>query len=204
MSILKSTYEPQNGVAVLNQALGQLYRPAEMRSSLRQLKPSETKFGLHHAVYELAADTIAAGGRLNQVKRSGSRYLLAVDGGAHAAVEIETDPQGTVAGAFKSVNDGPFVVGTEQAIALAEALPGNELYDFSLLRVSPLKLYVLWLKPVDALQAARFYAIDPAPNGFDTTQPYTEDSLFAILTPLAQALFQHNPAVGPDTGFLVG
>jgi hypothetical protein len=204
MSILiKSAYEPQNGAAVLNEALGRLYHPAETRSSLRQFKPGATKSGLYHDVYELAADTVAAGGRLNQAKRSGSRYLLAAENGVHAAIELETDPLGTT-GTFKSINDGPFVAGTEQAIALAEALPDNESYEFSLVRVSALKLWVLWLKPVDALQAARFHVIAPAPIGFDTTRPYTEDGLFAILTPAAQALFKFNPAAGPDTGDLVG
>ena len=44
-----------NGAAVLNEALGRLYHPAETRSSLRQFKPGATKSGLYHAVYELAA-----------------------------------------------------------------------------------------------------------------------------------------------------
>ncbi|SDX58609.1 hypothetical protein SAMN04515617_10521 [Collimonas sp. OK242] len=204
MSNLHSTPEPHNADVMLAKALTRLYRPAETLSSLRQFKPDETRYAAHHAVYDLAADAVAAGGRLDQVQRTGSRYLLMVKGKPSATIEIETDPHGTTAGEFKLINHGPFVQGTEKAIILAESEADDEHYDFSLLRLAPLKLLILWLKSVDASQAARFYVIEPAPTAFRTDIPYTEDALFALMRPLAQALFIRHPGAGQGPSGLVG
>jgi len=171
---------------------------------LRQFKPDETRYAAHHAVFDLAADAVAAGGRLDQVQRTGSRYLLMVNGKLSAAIEIDTDPHGTTAGEFKSINHGPFVEGTEKAIILAESQAGDAHYEFSLLRLAPLKLLILWLKPTDQAQAARFYVIEPAPSAFRTDISYSEDDLFAIMRPLAQALFIRHPGAGQGSSGLVG
>lgn len=202
MSTLHSTPEPHNADVTLAKALTQLYRATETHASLRQLKPDETRYVAHHAVYDLAADAVAAGGRLDQARRTGSRYLLMVNGQLSAAIEIETDQQGAAAGEFKSINQGPFVEGTEKAIRLAESASGDQHYDFSLLRLPPLKLWILWLKPVDTSQAARFYVIEPAPTAFHADISYDEDDLFKIMRPMAQALFIR-PA-GPSATDLVG
>jgi hypothetical protein len=190
MSTLKSSNEPRNGGVVLARTLLTLYRGDATTTPLRQLKPEDIRFGAHHAVYDLDLPSIAHGAGLTSAQRSGSRWLLSKDEETQFAIEIATDAKGLVAGEFKSINAGPFVEGTAAALRLSEAWPDSEKYEFALLRVAALRLWMLWLTPVGAGQAARFWALPPAPPAFKTTSPYDEAALLAVLQPLAQAALQ--------------
>lgn len=200
MSILQSTQEPRDGASVVAQALEQLHTPAAGQPDLRSLNPIAIQRGWHHAVYDLDAKTLAAGGNLEPTQRKTSRYLLRDASSLRGAIEIATDPKGASALDFMSLNQGPFVQGTAAAISVAEAELDDEICTFSVLRISPLKVWLLRVKPNDPSQALRFYAIAPVPSSLHSDRRYFEDDLLAVLQPMARDLFkpQSAAAAGDD------
>lgn len=196
MSILRTTLGPRNDTYVLAHALTHAHTPAAGHSGLRSLDPESTRFGQHHAVYDLSAKTLAEGGGFDEARRTGSRYLLADANGLSGAMEIASDPQGVIAGPFKSLNRGPLVQGTEAAIKLAEAQSGAGPSEFSVLRIAALRLWLLWVKPDDASRPAQFYVIHPAPVALPCDRPFAEDALLSVLRPLAINLLKPEPDAG--------
>lgn len=184
---LKSTPAPANAPSIVKRALEQLYRQPFGTAVPWPTATSAIEAERHHPVYELGLDTLAGGAGMAQARRSGSRYLLSQDGGLLAALEIATDAQGVSASGIRSVNEGPMVAATAQALERAAAWSGTAPSVYCLVRIAELRVCALQIKPDDEKYATYFWVMEPAPPGLKTALPYGEAELLATLRHMAQA-----------------
>jgi hypothetical protein len=177
--------EPKNGTALVQKGLNKLSTRKSPLSG-REVDFSALKLSEPHAVYDLRADSIAAGGGLASATATGFRYLVSGGGANLASAEIHVDSTGA-ATLLANINYGPFVEATAhalgQAAALAPVAAGS--YEARLLRFSAIALLALWLKP-DAGGADIIYPLAPAPEGLQAEHAYSVDDFLKAVVPLAQ------------------
>jgi len=137
-----------------------------------------------HRVYTATAADVVAGSILSSAKEDSWRYLVINNSDeAVAAVEVISRDGGPME--LTHINEGPFVVGTVDAIAIAEEQVGDGPRDFELrlLRIPSLYLIALWLHADDT---DGLIPIAPAPAGLRAGATITEAELTATLRPLAE------------------
>jgi hypothetical protein len=192
---LQFAAEPRNGALLVNEGLNKLSARKNPLSG-RAVNFSALQVNQPHAVYDLHADAVAAGGGLASASASGFRYLV-VGGGANvAAAEVQVDGTGT-ATLLTNLNYGPYVEATARALTQVAALPpvSAGAYEVRLLRFSAIALMALWLKP-DSGGADIIYPLAPAPTGLQAEQPYSTGDFVTAILPLAQ---QRAGKKGPKT-----
>lgn len=177
--------EPANGSSLVRASLEKVAsRPSPLSGRGIDFKALEVS--QPHAVYDLRADQVAAGGRLSSARHTGFRYLVSGAGAHVAAAEVLADETGS-AQLVANVNYGPFVEasakGLEQAAALPAVTAGS--YEARLLRLSAIGLMALWLKR-DKGGADIVYPLAPAPAGLEAGQSYSEAGFFEAIRPLAE------------------
>lgn len=174
--------EPKNGSAIVSAGLERL--------AARQGTPGPaigaSTIEPPHAVYDLRADAIAAGGGLETARLSGFRYLVKSTGAAVAAAEVTTDASGN-ATLLANVNYGPYVAASAQALdelsAPATAPAGS--YEARLLRFSAIYLVAIWLK-ADPGGSDIVYPLAPAPPGLEAGRRYAASDFLNAIVPLAR------------------
>ena len=121
-----------------------------------------------HPVFNLGLDAIDKPEWLRLATMTGWRYFVTSEAGPVATAEAGSRSRGgDVTGTL--TNQGPFVLGSEQALAVSERAMEQVKGDYvlAMLRVPALYLVCLWLrseKAVDRLD--RFVPVDPAPSPF--------------------------------------
>ena len=152
--------------------------PPEVLALLRD--PAHT--GLHenalglvkpHRVYTATLADVLAGRVLNAAQESAWRD---VSPGAAAEAALRN-------GEFviTSINEGPFVAATADALETARQLDGD--YELRVLSIPAVYVVALWLY-ADA--GSILIPLSPAPSGLNANQPYNEPDFTAALRPLAE------------------
>lgn len=138
--------EPINGSALVHKGLGRVATRTNPLSA-RGVDLTTLQLSPPHAVYDLRADLVAAGGGLESANATGFRYLVQAGGGNVAAGEVLADASGA-ATLLANINYGPFVEATAQGLTEVAKLPAVSAGSFEarLLRFSAIALVALWLK----------------------------------------------------------
>jgi hypothetical protein len=100
-----------------------------------------------HPVFNLGLDALGSPDWTQRVEMTGWRYFVTSHGDVIAAAEASTaSANGPVQGTM--TNEGPFVAGTEKALAQVESLPtvAKGTFALGLLRVPALYVVALWLR----------------------------------------------------------
>jgi hypothetical protein len=193
---LRFASEPKNATLLIRQGLNRL-STRESPLSGRAIDLSALQLTRPHAVYDLRADAVAAGGRLASASASGVRYLIEGGGNAIAAAEVHIDGTGN-ATLLANLNYGPYVAATARALTQIATLPAVSLgsYEVRLLRFSAIFLMTLWLKS-NPEGTDIIYPLAPAPKGLQAEHPYSEDEFLTVIVPLAQerAAKNRSPAI---------
>jgi hypothetical protein len=184
-----ATEPPKNGAALVEQGLTRLSKRPNVLSG-RGVDFTKLQVQQPHAVYDLRADAVAAGGGLASATASGVRYMVDAGGTHVAAAEVVANPSGTGT-ILANLNYGRFVEATARAMTqtatLAAVSTGS--YEVRLLRFSAIALMALWLKP-DAAGSDIIYPLDPAPAGLQAEHPYSAGDFLKAIVPLAQKRVQ--------------
>lgn len=176
---------PTNGTQLVVEGLTRLSARKSPLSG-RGLDFSALQLTEPHAVYDLRADVVAAGGGLESASTTGVRYLVYGGGAPVAAAEVHVDAQGNAA-LLANLNYGPYVEATAQAltqVAKLQAVTAGS-YEARVLRFSAIALMALWLKS-ESGGPDIVYPLAPAPPGLQAEQPYAVDAFLAAIRPLAQ------------------
>ena len=198
---LRAPDPPADSLNVLRESLSALAQRGQFSArGLRRARAEQLSATAPHEVLSLSlAD--AARGALDGARPTGWRYLLEVENEVVAAAETRSDEAGRHA--FAQVNDGPFVLGTVDALATAEKAADEEEtrpVDFRLLDVPALYLMALWLQPEggEGVADSRFIPIAPAPSGLEAGRVYGSDEFASRLGELAKAVLEIS--AGDETG----
>ncbi|SRR5438445_656150 len=188
---------PQDSLAALRDALGALAERGQFSArGLRRARPEQLSATVPHQVFVLGLRDAADGAVLDRAQPVGWRYLLEVEQEVVASAETRSLEDGRHS--FSLVNDGPFVRGTVEALALAESVADKEegAVELRLLHVPALYLMSVWLRPSGAEEAegGRFIPIAPAPSGIEAGRVYESAEFLARVRELAQAV----PELTPD------
>lgn len=142
-----------------------------------------------HPMFNLALEAIDRENWIDQVQMTGWRYFVTSNEGVVATAEARSlSRNGPVEGTL--TNEGPFVVGSEQALALAEKLPevAAGQYVLGLLRVPSLYLIALWLRSEVRPEALdRFVPVAPAPEPYQVNSVMEPRAFIDILRSLKRA-----------------
>lgn len=179
MSKIKFINGPQDGEKVIRAALEHIHHNQHAPAALQKADLKQFRVGVHHQVYDLSPADILAGKGLEAATLSGSRYLVAEGSKNLAAAEITTDTAGNNA-AFHLINVGPFVGGFEKAVRLAEALPHKGEYACHILRIAPMYIMALWLKPTSGAKDI-IVPMEPAPDYLQAKEYTPANFLKAVL-----------------------
>jgi hypothetical protein len=177
--------EPANGSTLVRSGLEKVStRPSPLTGTgidFKALQLSEP-----HGVYDLRADAVAGGKRLDSARHTGYRYLVSGGGRHLAGAEVQVDQNGA-ANLLANINYGPYVQATADALtrvgALSAVAAGS--YEARVLRFAAIGVMALWLKP-DAGSADIIYPIAPTPPGVEADRPYSEADFFTAIRPLAE------------------
>ncbi len=139
---------PPDCLSALQQGLHQVHQSHRMLSAGGRPKttivdaPSVMR---PHPVYNLGVDALAMGKGIDAAKLASWRYLLIEGEVIEKAAEVGVSSAGPTK--FHSINAGPAVAGTVEALAVAERLPQvqKQSYDIRLLRIPELSVQALWL-----------------------------------------------------------
>lgn len=159
------------------------------RSTFGHLDPKKLHATVPHTVYELGLTDLVAGAGLDKARPIAQRYLLIQSDQAVAAAEVAAGKD-SPASKFAQLNDGPFVAGTQTAIAEAEQLPAVQRgdYELRLLRIPAVYVVALWLKPA-AAGGDLLVPIAPVPPELVAGRDYAAaDFLGALATRAADKL----------------
>lgn len=182
MSKIKFIKGPLDGEKVVRAALEHMHHYKHAPHAVQAADLTQLRVGVHHQIYDLSPADILAGKGLEAAALSGSRYLVAEGTKSVAAAEVRTDATGKNP-AFHLVNEGPFVSGFEKAVRFAEALPHKGEYACHLLRIAPLYIIALWLKPTNGTKDI-VIPLEPAP-GYLQAREYTPAQFLKAVQPHA-------------------
>ncbi|SDS85903.1 hypothetical protein SAMN05216598_3028 [Pseudomonas asplenii] len=173
---------PQDGEKVIRTALEHIHRNKHAPLELQKADPKQFRVGVHHQIYDLNPADIIDGKGFEAATLSGSRYLVAEGSKSLAAAEITMDTASNKA-AFHLINVGPFVEGFEKAVRLAESLPHKGEYACHILRIAPMYIMALWLKPTSGTKDI-IVPLEPTP-GYLQAREYTPATFLKAVLPHA-------------------
>lgn len=133
-----------------------------------------------HQVVPLTLDEARLGTGWERAHASTWRFLVVDDSRAHAAVEVREASGGPDRYEFVSLNSGPFVQATVEAIHRLEAA-GHDPGEIRLVRIPALYLEALWL----AGDENRFVPLPPAPSDLEAYRIYREREFTSQVEELA-------------------
>lgn len=164
------TLQPDAAVTerIATEVRGMARRSAAESLALGGAADSSLGVAAPHPVFNLGLDSLESPDWMNRVEMTGWRYFVTSATGVIAAAEANSDSAG---GAVKGTmtNAGPFVVGTEKALALVEEDPrvAKGSFALGLLRVPALYTVALWLRGEGKSVGADWIVpVAPAPEPF--------------------------------------
>jgi len=152
------------------------------RRALTRASPEDVSLAAGHDVYQLTLEQLAAGAGLEAAAVVGQRFLVLDRDRAIASAELFG------AGADSVVaTEGPFVLGTVEAIEAAEADPqlADGRYELRLLRVPAIALVALWLKDDDGGPGA-VAPLRPVPPPLEAGRRYAPAEIMPLLATMAR------------------
>jgi len=183
---------PKESISALRQALGALAERGQFSTKgLRTARPEQVTATVPHQVFVLGLEDAAwAGNSLERAQLAGWRYLLEADKGIVASAE--TRVQDGERHLFSHVNEGPFVRGTVNALAVADSIREEDLgrSELRLLHIPALYFMSLWLHPPGSAEGGGdlFIPIAPTPAGFEAGRVYRGDEFLARVRELAKTV----------------
>lgn len=188
---------PANGTSLVQAGLKKLSTRTSPLSG-RGVDFNALELSPPHAVYDLRADAVAAGGGLASATQTGFRYLVTGGGVNVAAAEVHADANRT-ATLLANINYGQFVEASARALTQVAALPavGAASFEVRLLRFSAIALMALWLN-ADSGTGDIIYPLAPAPPGLQAGQSYSAADFMSAILPLVQRRVEKkDPAAVP-------
>jgi hypothetical protein len=179
--------EPVDGARLVKAGLARLAnRPQPLPAGLVAAEVRSGQLTPPHAVYDLRADEVAAGGGLETAHATAIRYLVETPNKTIAAAEVQTDSSGK-ATLLANLNFGPFVDATSRALThlatLSQVAKGS--YEARLLRFSAIPAMAIWLK-AGAGGQDMVYPLAPAPAGLAAETPCSPADYLAAVLPIAK------------------
>jgi len=187
MAVLRHLDPPDDALSAAELGLRRVVESGAASSrELRRMPIERLRLTHPQPVYVLGLDDLREGRDLQAAQPAGWRYLVE-DGEARATrplalAQTIASPDG--AHAFASLNYGPFVVGTAEAIRAAEQMTIADS-DVRVLEVPALYLVALWL---DHGQESTLVPIAPAPAGIEANHAYAAPELLDLLAQRAGRL----------------
>jgi len=168
--------------------------------------PARLNATIPHRVYSLTSPQISSGQNVNRARFLAWRFLIQDGSRVVAAVELAGDAQGRNL-RFASLESGPFVQGTRNAVTMAEGLDTVRASNFELrvLKLASVYAMALWLKNLDGgedliipIQPAGAVGTQPATEGGSMPQP--PRSFLQSLQEVARVTLDNNDAPIPGPG----
>lgn len=162
------TLEPNASVTqrIATEVRGMARRPGVKSLAIGGAADGSLGVAAPHPVFNLGLDSLESPDWMNLVKMTGWRYFVTSDVGVVAAAEAVTASDGGhVEGTM--TNEGPFVIGTETALVLAEADPtvAKGSFALGLLRIPALYVVALWLRGEKKSEGTDWFVpVAPAPE----------------------------------------
>jgi hypothetical protein len=143
-------------------------RPAAEALALGGAADGSLGVAAPHPVFNLGLDALESPDWTSRAEMTGWRYFVTSEAGVVAAAEASSDSAG---GPIKGTmtNAGPFVVGTEKALASVESDPkvAKGSFALGLLRVPALYVVALWLRGEGKSAGTDWFVpVAPAPEPF--------------------------------------
>src|SRR4051812_4490407 len=126
---IKNTEPPAEALALLRDSINRVTGFGRAGKALAVIDRTKLSAAVGHRVYELSAEDIQAGKDLDAAVLIAWRFAILDGQVAVADIELICDPDGTNL-QFGSVNSGPLVSGTMEAIRVAEQLPAVKKGSF--------------------------------------------------------------------------
>lgn len=171
-------------------------REARSFSALGGSAPDALGLAAPHPMFNLSLEAIDHDDWINRVQMTGWRYFITSSEGVVATAEARSlSKDGPVEGTL--TNAGPLVVGSEQALALAEKRPeivGGQ-YVLGLLRIPALYVVALWLRSERRPESLdRFVPIGPVPAPYIVNSILTPQAFVEVLRDLKRARSSSDPS----------
>lgn len=169
------TLQPSASVTerIATEIRGMAQRPGAEALALGGAMAASLGMAAPHPVFNLGLDSVESPDWLNLVEMTGWRYFVTSEAGVIAAAEASSESAG---GPVKGTmtNSGPFVIGTEKALASVESDPkvAKGSFALGLLRVPALYVVALWLRG-EGKSAGTDWLVPVAP----TPEPLQADAL---------------------------
>lgn len=132
---------------IATEVRGMARRPGAEALALGVAADSSLGVAAPHPVFNLGLDALDSPDWTSRAEMTGWRYFVTSEAGVVAAAEASSDSaDGPIKGTM--TNAGPFVVGTEKALASVESDPkvAKGSFALGLLRVPALYVVALWLR----------------------------------------------------------
>ena len=154
--------------------------------ALANAKPEQIQLETGHPVYNLGLQDIVANLSLSQLQVSTWRFIVRSGAGEPSAAETLSS-RGSRSAEFSSVNSGPFVAGTTEALAAISKDPtfANGSWEGRLLRVPALYIMAIWAHE-GAGKNDRLRPVSPAPNFLNAAKTYTWAEFQEAIRPAAE------------------
>lgn len=187
MASLRHLDPPDDSLSAAEEGLRRMSESGAASSrELRRTPTERLRLTRPQPIYVLGLDNLRAGRGLQAAQLTGWRYLVQADDARTprplALARTTVSPDG--AHQFSSLNYGPFVAGTADAIRAAEQMRLADS-DVRVLEVPALYLVALWL---DHGQESTLVPIAPAPPGIEPHHAYAAQELLDLLAQLASRL----------------
>lgn len=145
-----------------------------------------------HQVFTMGMDDVTSGAGLDRARPVGWRFLVHSGGRTVASAETTQNPDGSGNDEVSHFNEGPFVAGTEKALAAVRSLTQVQAtgFDVRLLRIPSVYMMALWLhSPATDL----LVPMAPSPIGKEG-KPVAPAEFFAELGEVARQAAPPEPA----------
>jgi hypothetical protein len=145
-----------------------------------------------HQVFTMGMDDVTSGGGLDRARPVGWRFLVQSGGRTVASAETTRNPDGSGSDEVSHFNEGPFVAGTEKALAAVRSLTHVQAaaFDVRLLRIPSLYMMALWLH---SAATDLLVPLAPSPIGKEG-KPVAPAEFFAELVDVARHAAPPEPA----------
>jgi hypothetical protein len=181
---------PQKGADLLCLYITKLLREKRVPPGVPvEIRPEELLQAEPHPVFFVPLDALSEGKLLGAATHTSWRYLIVRGETAIAEAELSAKQRGSKGGSakeleFLGLTQGPFTIGTIEALSAAEKLDrvAKADYELRLLKVPGVYLVALWLhgENDDLL-----IPIGDPPGGLKKNRPYSEGDVIKGLREIA-------------------
>jgi hypothetical protein len=185
MASLRHLDPPDDDLRAAEQGLRRVSESGAASSrELRRTPPEMLRLTDPHPVYVLGLDDLRERRDLRTARQTGWRYLVQTSEASTPLALARTIVSPDGAHQFASLNYGPFVAGTAEALRAAEQMTIPDS-DLRVLEVPALYLVALWL---DHGQESTLVPIAPTPPDIEANRAYDARELLDLLAQRASPL----------------